>query len=778
MNSWLRRWLFTTYHKDVGILYFVTALYFGFIGAILAMLMRGQLAVPGNSLLSAASYNQAVTMHGLIMILWFLSPLGIAFANYFVPTQIGAKDLAFPRLNALSYWMYLFGGILAAIGFFLPGGNANGGWTTYAPLAGPNYSPGPGVTVAFLGLALLITSVTLGSINFVVMILYMRAPGMTLRKMPIFSWFIFFTMIQMLFAFPSLLAALVMLSADRILGTLYFASTSGGAILWDNLFWFFGHPEVYIVLMPGFGAIGEILPAFAGRPLAGKNIIIAATAGAVIPLSFIVWQHHMFITGIPLSSDEFYSITTLLISLPFDVITISFIRSLVGGRIKMSTPLLFAIGAIILFIIGGITGVFLSSPVLDVVFRGTYFVVAHFHYVMVGAAIFSLIGAIYYWLPKMTSHLYSERLGRWHFAISFIGFNLLYFPMFYLYDMPRRIETYAPDTGWAGLNLIASIGGIVFALAQLLLIANLLIAVRGRIIAPFNPWGSLAPEWAEGPSGMPSVHASGGSTSLTNGNGNGSYAHHMEHLSSRPITLTTGVSIVMVGLSLLDLALGWPLIFVGLVVIAWSLYGWARDDLWSKFHVPEESERELWPFSKIPKLKLGMWTFLASEVVLFGGVLGSYLFIRADFPHWPAAGTIHSIPIGLTNTIVLLTSSLTVVLAIQAIRAGNQKTLLLWLTATFLLGSLFLGIKASEWADLYSKGFWFQSGLPGSTYFVTTGIHGLHVTAGLILIAYLIKRTMNGGFTKENNDTVEYFGLYWHFVDIIWVFLFPLFYLL
>ncbi|TLY13426.1 MAG: cytochrome C oxidase subunit I [Thaumarchaeota archaeon] len=772
MNAWLKRWLFTTYHKDVGILYFVTSLYFGFIGAILAMLMRGQLAVPGNGLLTDLAYNQAVTMHGLIMILWFLSPLGIAFANYFVPLQIGAKDLAFPRLNALSYWMYLFGGLLAALGFFLPGGNANGGWTTYAPLADPAYSPGPGVTVAFLGLALLITSVTLGSVNFIVMILYMRAPGMTMRKMPIFSWFIFFTMIQMLFAFPTLLAGLIMLSADRLLGTLYFASTSGGAILWDNLFWFFGHPEVYIVLMPGFGAIGEILPALAGRALAGKNIIIAATAGAVVPLSFLVWQHHMFITGIPVINQQFYSVTTLLISLPFDVITISFIRTLAGGQIRMTTPLLFAVGAIILFIIGGITGVFLASPVLDVVFRGTFFVVAHFHYVMVGAAIFSLLGAIYYWLPKMTSHLYSERLGKLHFIISFIGFNLLYFPMFFLYEMPRRIATYSIDAGWSTLNLIASVGGVIFAVAQFLLIANLVIGVRGRIVSPPNPWRSLAPEWG----GMPSIQALDAPGMPTNGNG--SSEHHEQHLSSRPIALTIGVTLAMLGFSLLELGVGWPVIFVGLVVIAWSLYGWARDDLWSRFHVPEEEGRELWPFSKIPKIKLGMWTFLAGEVILFSGVLGSYLFIRADIPRWPSPGTIHSIPIGLTNTMVLLTSSLSVVLAIQAIRAGNQKRLLMWLTTTFLLGALFLGIKASEWADLFSKGFWFNSGLPGSTYFVTTGIHGLHVTAGLILLAYLIKRTMNGGFSKENNDTVEYFGLYWHFVDIIWVFLFPLFYLL
>ncbi|TLX99330.1 MAG: hypothetical protein E6K90_07135 [Thaumarchaeota archaeon] len=344
--------------------------------------------------------------------------------------------------------------------------------------------------------------------------------------------------------------------------------------------------------------------------------------------------------------------------------------------------------------------------------------------------------------------------------------------MFYLYEMPRRIATYSVDAGWSSLNLIASVGGIIFAVSQFLLIANLVIGVRGRIVSPPNPWRSLAPEWG----GMPSIQALDAPGMPTNGNG--SSEHHEQHLSSRPIALTIGVTLAMVGFSLLELGVGWPVIFVGLVVIAWSLYGWARDDLWSKFHVPEEEGRELWPFSKIPKIKLGMWTFLAGEVILFSGVLGSYLFIRADIPRWPSPGTIHSIPIGLTNTLVLLTSSLSVVLAIQAIRAGNQKRLLMWLTTTFLLGALFLGIKASEWADLFSKGFWFNSGLPGSTYFVTTGIHGLHVTAGLILLAYLIKRTMNGGFSKENNDTVEYFGLYWHFVDIIWVFLFPLFYLL
>jgi cytochrome c oxidase subunit I+III len=778
--------LTTTYHKDVGILYLVTALYFGFVAAILAVLMRGQLAFPNGTLLGASEYNQAVSMHGLIMILWFLSPLGFAFANYFVPLQIGARDLAFPRLNALSYWLYLVSGILAVLAFFVPGGATAAGLTNYEPLTStcPTCSPGAGPTLAFAGLAMLITSVTLSSINFVVTIVYLRAPGVTLSKMPIFSWFILFTVFQMLFAFPSLLGALVLLMSDRIMGTFYFVSSAGGSLLWDNLFWFFGHPEVYIVLMPGFGAIGEIIPAFTGRPLAGKNIIVAATAAAVVPLSFAVWAHHMFITGIAISADEGYSITTLLISLPFDVIIISFIRSLTGGFIRLKTPFLFAIGSILLFIIGGITGVFLSSFVLDVVFRGTYFVVAHFHYVMVGAAIFSLIGALYYWLPKMTGNMYHETLGKIHFILSFVGFNMLYFPMFLLLDMPRRIYTYQAATGWAPLNLIASVGGFIFAFAQFLLIANLIYAVRGGFPSLPNPWNSLAPEWGVAiPGGGPTMaRVSAAPTTSSSPEPTGHAApvesHEPHHYSMRPLSLSVGIAIVLLGISFLQFGLGLPFVLVGFVILGYTIVGWFRDDFYSKFSIPEEALLETWPFSAIPKMKLGMWVFLASEVILFGSVIGSFIFIRLNLPKWPLPGSIHSIPIGTANTLILLTSSLTVVLAIEALRQGKERAALVGLTSTLVLGLTFLAVKSAEWYGLYTSGFWWTSELPGSTYFLTTGIHAAHVTAGLIVLVYLMNRTMRGGFAKGNHETGEYFGLYWHFVDIVWVFLFPLFYLL
>jgi cytochrome c oxidase subunit I+III len=803
MGGWLRRWLFTTYHKDIGILYFVTSLWFGFIGSVLAILMRVQLSEPMNTFLPPSSYNQAVTLHGLIMILWFLSPLAIALANYFVPTQIGASDLALPRLNALGYWLYLGGGLLAAFGFFLPGGNTDGGWTVYAPLSSSQYSPGPGPTLAFGGLILLAVSITLGSVNFLLTVAYTRGPGMTWSKIPMFTWFIVFTMLQMLLAFPTLISALLMLMADRVLGTFYFTSSAGGSLLWDQLFWFFGHPEVYVVLLPAFGVVAEILPVFSHRALAEKKVVLGATAAIVVPLSYLVWTHHMFITGVNLTTQETYSVSTLIISLPFDLIILAFIGTMRRGSVSLKTPMLFALGSILLFIIGGITGVFLSSFVLDVVFRGTYYVVAHFHYVMVGAAIFGLIGGIYYWLPKMTGRMYNEKLGRIHFVFSYIGFNLLYFPMFFLLDMPRRVYTYTADTGWTGLNQLATVGAFIFAGAQIALVINLLFTLTRGPVASANPWGATTLEWSETAARLtPAVHSSGGpstagklwlpgrptlSASRMMGGGMTSlstadYTHHeggQEHTSSRPIVLGLAALTSVMGVALLGYWFGLYVMFLGGLLVAWALFGWARDDLRGRFSIPDLMGQR-WPFHETVKLKLGMWIFLTTEVVVFGSILGSYLFIRSQVPHWPAPGSIHEIGIGLTNTLVLLTSSLTVVYGIHSIREGNQKGLLVGLSATFVLGGIFMGVKAAEWYGLFnlSAPFTFGSGLPASTYYFTTGLHGAHVLAGMLATLYLIRRTMNGSFSKENHIAAENFGLYWHFVDILWVFIFPLFYLI
>ncbi len=797
MEYWLERWLFTTNHKDVGLLYFFTSLYFGIVGGTLAILMRTQLSVPNNSLLSAVYYNQAVTMHGLIMVFWFLSPLGIAFANYFVPLQIGAKDLAFPRLNALSYWLFLTGGLLAIISFFVPGGTANAGWTTYQPLATTAFEPGVGPTLVYLGLILLAASVTLGSVNILVSIAWLRAPGMTLSKLPMFTWFILFTIIAMLFAFPTLIAAFLLESTDRILGTVFFSTTAiQPSILWDNLFWFFGHPEVYIVLLPSFGIIANILPVFTGRPLAAKNAILVATALIVLPLSFGVWMHHMFLTGIPVSLQGAFSIATIAISIPFDVITLSFVESLIRGRVKFATPMLFALGGVVLFIIGGIMGVFLSSPVLDRVLRGSYFVVSHFHYVMVGAAIFGIFAGIYYWLPRMTGRMYNERLGKIHFAISFIGFNVLYFPMSFLFDMPRRVFTYQNIGNWAMLNGLASLGAVVFAGAQSLLAANLLYTWFRGPIAPANPWASEDLEWtssvehltpaAELPVTPPAGGWIGQLVSAPPPNSApslpaGEAGSHAGHLSSRPIELSAGAMVFLLGAAFYPAVMGLVAMAAGGLIVAFTLVGWARDDIAGKFVVPAEPEGARWPFSAVPKVKLGMWVFLSSEVVLFGSILGAYIFIRAASPVWPIG--VHDVPLGTFNTLVLVTSGFTMVMALQAIRAGNQRSLLKWLGGTFVLGAIFMGVKVSEWINLGSSGFTLGSTAPGyslaaSAYYVVVGLHGAHVIAGLLMMAYLMKKTASGAYTKDSHQAIENFGLYWAFVDIVWCFVFPLFYLL
>ena len=777
-------------------LYFFTSLYFAIIGATLALLMRIQLSVPNNNFLSAYYYDQAVTMHGLIMIFWFLSPIAIGLANYFVPLQIGAKDLAFPRLNAMSYWLYLAGGIMAVLSFFVPGGTADAGWTNYQPLA--VLTPGSGTTLVYFALILLATSVTLGSINFVVSILYLRAPGLSLSKMPMFTWFIFFTIIAMLFSFPTLIAAFALAASDRVLHTVFFTSLQiQPSILWDNLFWFFGHPEVYIVLLPGFGIIANILPQFTGRPLAARNAILVATALVVLPLSFGVWMHHMFLTGIPASLQGVFSIATIAISIPFDVITLSFVESMIKGRVKLLTPMLFALGAVVLFIIGGITGVFLSSPVLDRVFRGSYFVVAHFHYVMVGAAIFSIFAGIYYWLPRMTGRMYNERLGKIHFVISFIGFNILYFPMNLLFDMPRRIFTYPNIGNWALLNELASIGAFIFAGAQILLAANLLHTWFWGPLSPPNPWGSPDLEWSTGSGASPASPASptlAPSESPPAGGWIGQLTApvapaaaakpegHVHHLSSRPIQLATGAMLFFMGAAFYPGILAIALMVIGGGTVAYGLGGWAQDEFNGRFRPEAEQEGDRWPFEGVPKMKLGMWVFLSSEVVLFGSFIAAYIFIRAAAVDFPAPGSIHDIPLATANTLILVTSGLTMFLAIQAIRQGNQRGLLTWLSVSFMLGSTFMGIKISEWIELGAKGFTLSAPYPmslaASAYYVLVGLHGAHVTAGLGMMVYLMKRTKDGKYTKESHEAIENFGLYWAFVDIVWCFIFPLLYLL
>jgi len=796
----VRRWLFTTNHKEVGILYLVTSLFFFVAAGLLALTMRTQLSVPNNNVLTETLYNQFVTVHGLLMIFWVLSPFAFGFANYIIPLQIGARDLAFPRLNAMSYWFYLFSGVAIIMSFIF--GAPDLGWTLYSPQTAFQFTPTIGLNVGAAALILITVSITMSSVNFLVTMFKVRAPGMKLRNMPVFPWAILVTIFMMLYAFPSFLAAVLLLYVDRAFGTFYFSSIQGGALLWDNVFWFFGHPEVYIVLFPAIGVIADVIPTFTRRPLYGSKYVIGSMIAAAV-ISFIVWGHHMFVTGIGLTSTKLYTVTTIAVSLPFDVMVIAMIETLIKARVKLKAAALFALGAIALFVIGGITGVYLASVALDHALRGTYFVVAHFHYIMVGASIMGLIAGLYYWFPKLTGRMYNETIAKIHFVVSFIGFNILYFPMFLLLDMPRRIQTYAPDTGWGPLNSLATLGGFIFGGAQVLLFLNLFLSQRRGAPSGPNPWDGWTLEWSL-PSPVPAHDfdtipsiAEDGTYRFGNGPGypnglahiddskvgNGLAYSHLEGLTPWPLVMAFAAFLFFLGLSIgqpssptpVSYKPFWPLIADGTILGVISLYGYSRE----RFSVHEERHVESWPFREVPNVKLGIWTFLGAEVIFFGVLIGAYFFVRTNSATWPAVGELFSIRNGFAMTLVLLTSSLTAIMALASAKIGSRNGLIAGLLATFGLGASFLYIKATEWIELGANGvFSVASGLPATSYFITTGTHGVHVVAGMCMTVYLLANTVRGRYTKGDYHAIEHFGLYWHFVDIVWVFLFPLFYLI
>ncbi|WP_214366959.1 cytochrome c oxidase subunit I [Pseudonocardia sp. H11422] len=496
-GSRVARMLWTTDHKEIGVLYVVTAMGFFLAGGMMAMLMRGELARPGLQLLSPEQYNQLFTMHGAVMLLLYATPMAFAFANLVLPLQIGAPDVAFPRLNALSYWLFLFGGLILLTGFLTPGGAADFGWFAYTPLSGVAHSPGPGADLWIIGLVVSGLGTILSGVNFVTTVVCMRGPGMTMFRMPLFTWTLFVTSLLVLMAFPILAAALLALLADRHFGAHSFDPANGGAILWQHLFWFFGHPEVYIVALPFFGIISEIVPVFSRRPLFGyKGMVFASIA--IVMLSMAVWAHHMYATGAVLLA--FFSFTTFLIAVPTGIKFVNWIGTMWKGKITFETPMLFALGFLVTFLFGGLTGVLLASPPLDFHVSDSYFVVAHFHYVLFGTIVFATYGGIYFWFPKMTGRMMDETLGKFHFWTTFIGFHMTFLVQHWLgaEGMPRRYVDYLPTDGFTTLNTISSVGAFVLGASVLPFLWNVAHSYRyGRIVTVDDPWGHAnSLEWA------------------------------------------------------------------------------------------------------------------------------------------------------------------------------------------------------------------------------------------------------------------------------------------
>ena len=488
--------LTSTDHKTIGYLYLVTSFAWFLIGGILALLIRAELTRPGMQFLSSEQYNQVFTMHGTIMLLMFATPLFVGFANVIMPLQIGAADVAFPRMNMLSYWLYLFGGIVAFAGFLSPGGAASFGWTAYAPLSNNIYSPGIGADLWIMGLAVSGLGTILGGVNFITTIFTMRAPGMTMFRMSIFSWNVLLTSILVIIAFPPLAAALLGLESDRLFGSQVFDPANGGAMLWQHLFWFFGHPEVYILALPFFGIASEILPVFSRKPIFGYKGLIAATI-AIAALSVAVWAHHMYTSGQVLL--PFFSFMTFLIAVPTGVKFFNWIGTMWRGSITFETPMIWVLGFLITFLLGGLTGVILASPPLDFAVSASYFVVAHFHYVLFGTVVFAMFAGFYFWWPKMTGRMLNETLGKIHFWTLFIGFHTTFLIQHWLgiKGFPRRYADYLASDGFTTMNMISTVGSTLLALSMIPFAINVWISRKSPKVTSEDPWGYGASlEWA------------------------------------------------------------------------------------------------------------------------------------------------------------------------------------------------------------------------------------------------------------------------------------------
>jgi cytochrome c oxidase subunit I len=799
----LHSWLTTTDHKRIGLLYIGTALVYLLVALVFALTMRTQLAAPRAGIVAPGAYNQIFTMHGTTMIFLFGMPILSGLANYLVPLQIGARDVAFPRLNAFSYWVYLFGGLFL-FSSFLFGGAIDTGWFSYAPLNQAAYSPHDGVTFWTLSLAVLGVSSLAGSVNLIVTMLRGRAPGMTLGMMPLFSIATFVNQFLILFAIPSLTAAVAMLYLDRLYDTVFFRAELGGdPVIWQHLFWFFGHPEVYILILPAFGIVSEIVPVFSRRPLFGRTTMIVMIA-IIGGLGFSVWAHHMFAVGLPTYFNAIMAATSMIIAVPTGVKIFNWLATMWNGSLRFNTPLLFCCGLIAFFTIGGITGVTLAVVPFNWQVTDTYYVVAHLHNVLIPGTVFAVFGGFYYWFPKATGRLLDDGLGKVHFWGSLIGFGMTFLPMYALgiLGMPRRVYTYAPDLGWDTLNLVSTAGAFVLVGSIVVFVINVVRSLRRGEPAGSNPFAAWTLEWATTSPPPPANFAAlpvvtsdrplwglqgrgedaaggdavaGGASAAADAAavggapGGATEGAGLEH-TGLPALAALGIVLVAAGL------LGVPLLSVaGAAVLLAAMARW----VWAGW---PEAEEPAPPGERFTPLGLGMLAFLGSEVVLFGALIYAYVHLRLHALIWPPEGMPPlDVVFPAFNTALLLLSGVTAEWAMLSFRKGASRTVRVALVATIVLGAAFLAGQAYEYTHV---GFGLSDGLLGSAFFTLTGFHGAHVTGGVMLLVFMLVRVVRDGrlgFAAPPAGTtgmMQAGTYYWHFVDVVWLVLFVVIYLL
>jgi cytochrome c oxidase subunit I len=720
-EHWTMRWISTVDHKRIGILYMTAALIFFVIGGIEAMFIRLQLAVPENTFLRPDTYNMLFTMHGTTMIFLVAMPALFGLANYFVPLQIGARDMAFPRLNAFSFWLVPFGGILLHFSF-LAGGAPAIGWFAYAPLSETPYSSQLGVS--YWALALLVLGIgSVGtSINLIVTVLTQRARDMTLRRLPLFTWMIFVNSFLVIVALPLLNAALVMLLIDRQLDTHFFLPFGGGsAIMWQHIFWAFGHPEVYIVALPAFGILSEVIPVFSRKPIFGYEFVAGSTV-AIAFLSLLVWAHHMFTVGLGHTVDLFFVASSMLIAVPTGIKVLAWSATMIGGRIRLDTPMLFCVAALLQFLVAGLTGVSLAVAALDWQTKNTYYLVAHFHFVFVGLIVFAILGAVHYWFPKMSGRMLSERLGKWTFWLMTVGFNLTFIVQHFLglAGMPRRVYTYPDLPGWGWMNMVSTGGAFLMAAAALLFVWNLVASLLQGRPAGDNPWNAWTLEWAT--TSPPPVQ---------------NFSELPPIRSRRPL---------------------------------WDA---ANPDRPDPVIGPKGPADTFCP----EKSKTGVTAFIISETGFFVVLILAYLYYHATPQRGPDWHDLNVAKTGLFS-LCLVASSFTIWRSEGSLKQGNHRAMKIWLGATILLGSVFLLGQGLEYWTLFRNGVSVSSNLFATTFFTLTGFHGLHVCVGLIALMLVLGLAIAGDFKRGQSSALKAIGIYWHFVDAVWVGVFSVVYLL
>jgi cytochrome c oxidase subunit 1/cytochrome c oxidase subunit I+III len=705
-------WLSTVDHKRIGVLYLLTGLFFFVVGGVEALLMRLQLAVPNNHFLQPDTFNQLFTMHGTTMIFLVVMPVMFGFVNYVLPLQIGARDMAFPRLNALGFWCVPFGGILLHFSV-LAGGAPAVGWFSYTPLSETPYSSNLGVDYWAVALFVLgIGSISL-AINIIATVISRRAPGMTIRRLPLFTWINFVNAFIIIFALPVLNAGLAMLLIDRQLEGHFFLPLRGGsAVLWQHIFWAFGHPEVYIMVLPAFGIVSEIIPVFSRKPIFGYEFV-AGSSVAIAVLSLSVWGHHMFTVGMGRPLDLFFAISSLLIAIPTGVKVLNWTATMLGGRIRLQVPMFFCIAFLIQFLCAGITGVSHAVVPLDWQTKNSYYLIAHFHFVAVGGIVFAAFAAVHYWFPKMTGRLLSERLGKWSFWLMVIGFNMTFIIQHFLglLGMPRRVFTYPDLPHFTWMNMLSTVGVFFMTAAALILLWNLVTSFFQGKMTGHNPWNAWTLEWA---TTSPPPHEN---------------FHALPPIRSRR-----------------------PL---------WDVANPDRPDPVvgensSAIHTPDKN-------------KTGILTFILSEAGFFATLLLAYLYFYARPQPGPGPREL-DVPRTLVFSVCLFASSFTFWRSEIAMSKRQRGSMLGWLGLTVALGSIFLVGQGTEYWKLFKTGVDVSTNLFATTFFTLTGFHGLHVFFGLVALLIFLWLARQGDFALGGESAFQAAGYYWHFVDIVWVF--------